>query len=233
MHRSFAGSDALWRIVHDQCAPHEELFRSSLPCLETDEDRGIAILKDLVGATQTPFIPTARITGIEDPAVLEPGAPNYFALAWQRTNATRALANANLPRDALSLALNSRFGRTQDQLHIHIDCIRSDVRALLAQYSETISESWSHFPVPLAGQPYLTRRVATLGRPGATPFQLVATGIPDAGKDMGAMTIVVVGDFFNGEPGFVLLAGRASVAAGDSGSGEDLQDHTCALAHVP
>jgi CDP-diacylglycerol pyrophosphatase len=74
--------------------------------------------------------------------------------------------------------------------------------------------------------------VPTLDRPGADPFQLVASGIPNASSDMGAMTIVAVGAVEAGEPFFVLLAGRADLEAGNRGSGEELQDHGCAVARA-
>jgi CDP-diacylglycerol pyrophosphatase len=35
------------------------------------------------------------------------------------------------PRDTISLALNSEFGRSQNRLHIHIDCVGADVRTAL------------------------------------------------------------------------------------------------------
>ncbi|MGA9866612.1 MAG: CDP-diacylglycerol diphosphatase [Acetobacteraceae bacterium] len=228
---AIADPDALWHIVHDRCVPHQERFQAPFPCLETDEPNGVALLKDLVGQTQTLLIPTARVTGGEDPAVLDPAAPNYFQLAWQRIGMTRALADADLPRDAISLALNSKYGRTQNQLHIHIDCLLPEIRASLAEYADAITRSWTLFPTPLAGHTYLARRVWTLDRPGADPFQLVANDVPGARADMAAVTIVVAGATFEGEPGFIVLAGRADLAAGNRGSGEELQDHRCALAH--
>ncbi len=226
-----ADPDALWHIVHDHCVPHQERFQAPFPCLETDERDGVALLKDLVGQTQTLLIPTARVTGAEDPAVLDPAAPNYFQLAWRRIGMTRALADVALPRNAISLALNSKYGRTQNQLHIHIDCLLPQIRARLAEYAGAITQNWTTFPMPLAGHTYLARRVWTLDRPGANPFQLVADDVPGARDDMAAVTIVVAGATFDGEPGFIVLAGRADLAAGNRGSGEELQDHRCALAH--
>jgi len=231
MPSAIADPSALWHIVHDRCVPHQERFQAPFPCLETDEHDGIALLKDLVGQTQTLLIPTARITGVEDPAVLDPAAPNYFQLAWRRIGMTRALADTDLPRDAISLALNSEYGRTQNQLHIHIDCLLPDIRARLAEYAGAITRSWTTFPTLLAGHTYLARRVWTLDRPGANPFQLVADGVAGARADMAAVTIVVAGATFDGEPGFIVLAGRADLAADNRGSGEELQDHRCALAH--
>ena len=48
---------------------------------------------------------------------------------------------------------------------------------------------------------------------------------------MGMYTLVLVGETFaDGSIGFVLLDDRADPAAGDRASGEDLQDHSCAVA---
>lgn len=227
-----ADPNALWNIVHGSCVPHEKRFQEPMPCLSANPERGFAILKDLVGPAQTLLIPTARITGIEDRAVLSPDAPNYFALAWQQIGITRALADDDLPRDAISLAINSLYGRTQTQLHIHIDCIRADVRASLRDHLAAITDGWAVFPVHLAGDPYWARRVWTLDRPGANPFELVGREIQGAAQDMGRMTIVAVGATFDGRQGFILLAGRADPEHGNRGSGEELQDHAngCVLA---
>ena len=43
-----------------------------------------------------------------------------------------------MPRDDISLAVNSVYGRSQNQLHIHIDCVRSDVRNALRAADPTI-----------------------------------------------------------------------------------------------
>jgi CDP-diacylglycerol pyrophosphatase len=225
-----ADADVLWRIVHDQCAPHEAEFGVPLPCTAVDRAGGYAILKDRDGATQFLLIPTARITGIEDPAILAPDAPNYWQAAWDATNLVQAAADHALPREDLSLAINSIHGRSQNQLHIHIDCIREDVRDALRQHAAEIGEAWAPFPVPLSGHLYQAMRVETLDRPGATPFDLLADRLPGARADMGDEALFVVGaTFADGEPEFYLLAGRADLATGNRAEAEELQDHSCAL----
>ena len=48
---------------------------------------------------------------------------------------------------------------------------------------------------------------------------------------MGQHTLVVVGMVFGGRvPGFIILDDHADLAHGDWASGEELQDHGCALA---
>ena len=78
---------ALWRIVHDHCVPNVQAGRGPAPCetiyASDDAAQGVAILKDLVGVAQMLAIPTRRITGIEDPQMLEPDAPKVFADGWK------------------------------------------------------------------------------------------------------------------------------------------------------
>ena len=208
-----ADPDALWKIVGGRCVPNAQSGNPA-PCAEVTADW--AVLKDINGATQYLLIPTARITGIESPAVLAPDAPNYFAAAWQARSFVEARAGHPLPRDAVLLAINPPGARSQNQLHIHVDCVRADVRDAL--HGLPVGESWAMLPVPLAGQRYAARRVALLE---ANPFTLLASGLPGA---MGDYTLAV----FGLDDGFVLLAGR--IGADGNGHGEDLQDHACALA---
>lgn len=215
-----ADPDALWKIVHGKCVPGAQAGNPA-PCIQVDADS--AVLKDLVGATQVLLIPTAKISGIESPAVLEPGAPNLFAAAWQARRYVEQLAGHPLPRDAIALAINPPSARSQEQLHIHVDCIRPDIRD--AVRAMTIGTTWTMLPTPLAGQRYAARLL-----PGEDmqrdPFAVLAKEMPGARDAMGRYTLVVTG----GPTGFILLAGR--VGPDGVGHGEDLQDHDCTLARV-
>src|SRR5262249_5698130 len=99
---SAADPDILWKIVHDQCVPNEEQHQVSTPCAEVDlaggAERGHVVLKDIKGNTQFLVIPTARVTGIEDAALLAPKAPNYWAPAWAARFYVFARAHKELPR---------------------------------------------------------------------------------------------------------------------------------------
>jgi CDP-diacylglycerol pyrophosphatase len=218
--------NALWQIVHDQCVPHDRQFATPLPCAAVDEAAGYAILKDRNGASQFLLIATARVSGIEDPAILAVGAPDYWIPAWRFTRLVEALVGHALPRESLSLAINSANHRTQNQFHIHLDCIRADVRDALRTHAARIGATWSPFPVPLAGHAYRAMRTPTLAQPGATPFQALAS-LADARWDMRAESLVAVGARFdNGDTGFYLLETK-------EGPGEELQDHGCAVAAAP
>lgn len=230
-----ADPSALWHIVDGKCVPHEEQAHDPSPCSKVDLSEGAAkgsvVLKDLNGVAQFLLLPTARIHGIESPEILARDAPNYFDLAWQARYFVEERLHHLLPRDALSLAINSSVGRSQDQLHIHIDCIRPDVRDALAAHLAAVGTAWAPFPVPLAGHAYRAMRLEQENLGEANPFRLLADGDPQAASDMGDHTLVVVGATFpGGVAGFVILDDRADLAAGDPGSGEMLQDHACGVA---
>ncbi len=234
-HVRAADPNALWEIVHGQCVPDQQQHDDPAPCatvaLQHGVERGYAVLKDRAGATQFLLIPTARVSGIESPELLAPDAPNYFAAAWQARTYVDSRAHRTLPRGSVSLAVNSMFARSQNQLHIHIDCIRADVRDMLREHADQIGEHWAPLDVPLAGRRYRAMRVLGEELGQADPFKLLADGIPSAKEDMGRQTLVVTGaTFAGGIPGFIILDSGADLAAGDRGFGEALQDHACALA---
>jgi CDP-diacylglycerol pyrophosphatase len=221
--------NVLWQIVHGQCVPDQRQHRDPKPCAEVNLAGGFAVLKDISGATQYLLIPTKQIGGIESPWLLAPFAANYFADAWQaRGLVEKALGHA-MPPDMLSLAINSESGRTQDQLHIHIDCLRADVRDTLLRERANIGWRWTVLTAPLAGHQYRALRVTGPTLFGHNPFKLLAGGVPGARADMGPHTLVVVGMVFGRVPGFIILDDRADLAHGNWGSGEELQDHACAL----
>ncbi|MGH6674561.1 MAG: CDP-diacylglycerol diphosphatase [Xanthobacteraceae bacterium] len=229
-----ANPNALWNIVHGQCVPDEQQHGEPKPCADVDltsgTARGFAILKDIRGTSQFLLIPTRRMSGIESRSLLEPRAVNYFADAWTARTFTEAALGKKMPRDVLSLAINSEYGRTQNQLHIHIECIRNDVRETLRRERDHIGPRWTLLTRPLAGHRYRALRIMGITLAGHDPFDLLARGIPGARAAMGHYTLVVVGMRFRGKSGFVVLEHRADLVRGDTGSGEELQDHACALA---
>lgn len=195
--------------------------------LSAGEDRGYAVYKDYDGAEQYLLIPTARVTGIEDTTLLRPDAPGYFADAWRARAFTEAAAGGALPRDWIGLAVNAAVARTQNQLHIHIDCLRADVHDTLARYGGLIGPAWAPLPVPLAGYRYDALEVPDLD--AVNPFALAAAD----GTDPGLLTLAVVGSGTEADPGFTILRSRADPAAGVLPAAELLQDHTGCPAPLP
>ena len=227
-----ADPDALWKIVHGQCAPHQAAALNPAPCAFVQEagrgQLGYALLKDRTGETQYLLIPTDKVTGIEDAQLLKPGSETYLARAWAFRGLVFARLGHDLPDRDMSLAVNSVYGRSQNQLHIHIDCVRQDVRDALAQGQAAIGAELKPMSEPLAGHVYEAMAIPATGLERTNLFRRLARTVPRGA--MGRETLVVVGVILaSGQPGFDVLVDHADRAAGDMGSGEDLQDHGCAL----
>jgi CDP-diacylglycerol pyrophosphatase len=230
-----ANGQVLWKIVNDRCIPGQLAHASPAPCAEiaigAGVARGYAVLKDRNGASQYLVMPTIRITGIEDPRLLAPDAVDYFTPAWHARRLVEQRLGTSLSREDVSIAINSIYGRSQDLLHLHVDCVRADVRDALRTALPAIGHDWSRHLLKLAGHGYHAVRIDGDEGVAPSPFLLLAQGLHVAPADMGAWTIVLVGaTFADGQKGFVLLAARADPSAGYDGSGERLQDHDCAVA---
>ncbi|SAL57927.1 CDP-diacylglycerol pyrophosphatase [Caballeronia telluris] len=221
--------NALWEIVHDSCVPAAEGADIAQKCIDVNLAGGYAVLKDIVGVAQYLLIPTTRIGGIESADLLVPGTPNYFRAAWQARRFVDEALDRDMPRDTLSLAINSAYGRTQNQLHIHIDCLAPDVVAALREYGPRAGTDWSPFPVLLRGHAYRIRRIDDADLARTDPFKLLAPDVAREGQVMAEQTLLLAGATLrDGTPAFYLL--NDHVKPGDWASSEELQDHSCAVA---
>lgn len=126
--------DALREIVQDQCVPHWRDRQSAAPCAEVHvdaaADSGYAVLADRKGGAHFLLIPTNTISGIESPLLEAPGTPSYFQAAWRSHERLDGVIGRPVPPRLVGLAVNPLHARGQDQLHIHIECLRSDVYEL-------------------------------------------------------------------------------------------------------
>jgi CDP-diacylglycerol pyrophosphatase len=218
---SCANRDALREIVQDECLPHWRDQHSAAPCMEVHlddaADSGYAVLADRKGGAHFLLIPTKTISGIESPALEAPGAPSYFLAAWRAHERLDGVIGRPVPPRLVGLAVNPLHARGQDQLHIHIECLRPDVYATLARQAAQLSSSWS--PVTLGGAGYWARSISDR-LDADDPFKLLASHPPEAGRGMNDYTLVVAGAPIR-DGGFVMLASS-------SAAGELLLDSTCA-----
>ncbi|RKP58700.1 CDP-diacylglycerol diphosphatase [Pararobbsia silviterrae] len=224
-----ANPDALWQIVSQKCVPAAETGAGQNACAYVDMRGGYALLKDINGVAQYLLIPTRRVSGIESPALLDADAPNYWPDAWHARSYVEQKLDVPLRRDEVGLAINSASGRTQNQLHIHIDCMRPDVADALAAQRGTLDAAWRTLPVALEGHRYRARVIdeATLERDD--PFKALAADIASRGEAMGDQTLLVTGTTLaDGQPGFIVLNDR--VDGLDRASSEELLDHDCTIA---
>jgi len=226
--------DALRQIVQQQCMPHWSEHHDPTPCVRVVSP-DYAVLADRKGGAHFLLIAARSVTGIEDPAVLDPGSPNYFDAAWQARDRLATVVGHPLPRDAVGLAINSARARTQDQLHIHIECLQPRLRQALRAAAAQLGDHWAR--LPSAEFPYLALRIRGEQLGSLNPFVLLADGEPGARQDMAAYTIVVAGASLPEGPGFIVLAGRTPRREalllprpeGLVAPGETLLDSTCAV----
>jgi CDP-diacylglycerol pyrophosphatase len=233
----FETRDALWKIAHDKCVADAVSHHDPKPCALVDiaggEAKGYVILKDLHGVAQFLLIPTQRISGIESGDLLAAGSPNYWAAAWNNRRFVSMRLKRDVAWDKIGLAINSSTARSQDQLHIHIDCVRPDVRAALAAHMNEIGTKWAPLTFDLVGHRYVARRLAAADLAIEDPFKLLADEWPSAKENMAQETLAVIGVAFGqSENGFVLLARRAEPAAPVGAHSEELLDRSCAVARA-
>jgi CDP-diacylglycerol pyrophosphatase len=222
-----AGPDALRQIVQDHCVINWTQHNDPAPCERVfladarASNSGYAVLADLRGGAHYLLIPTQTMAGIDSGELLDPDAPNYFAEAWRARDLITKFVGHDVPRTAVALAVNTAHARTQNQFHIHIECLRQDVVESLHAAADKVSDIWS--PVNVAGSTYQALKISDSGLDGANPFELVANLSSDAKHHMGNYTLVVAGMQFKSGPGFILLTGTGP-------TGELLLDSSCAVA---
>lgn len=216
--------DALRHIVLDQCLPGQLQHRNPAPCAQVKPDAGYVVFKDRNGPLQYLLMPTYRINGSESPLLTKAQTPNFFWLAWQARSFMRLKHGAEIPNSAVSLAINSRAGRTQNHFHIHISCLRPDVREKLNANQGKISTQWLPFPGGLEGHEYLARRVTEAELVKRSPFMMLAEEVPDARKHMGRYGMAMAQQ---ADGSFILLATERNLLTFNLASAEELQDHQC------
>lgn len=206
--------DALWYVIRDICLPMQQTLGTALPCLEADPKRGFVVIRAPAETTHIIVAPTERIEGVESPALLRQQAPNFWSLAWNKKDRVISSAPRPLASDDIGMAVNSKRGRTQDQLHIHVDCVDARLKRALA--AGRISSRWSAVDLrPWAGR-YRVRSLAEK-EIDRNIFQLVAEEINGARAKMALQTIALV----HSGSDFALLVNS------NGGHAEELLDHEC------
>ena len=219
--------DALWAVVR-ACVLDSRVTGSSWPCLSMDRLRTVAVIGDPKRRTQVLVTPTLHVAGIESPWLLSSEAPNYWRAAWAARGWVTRRARQAVPDADVGLAVNSLAGRTQDQLHIHLDCLRPSVRRAIDDYLAEVGERWAALPTVLTHRhSYRAMWLPEDKLSTAEPFHLLAADLATGG-DLAAWTLVLApARRPSGERGFVLLSHKADAAEEDLGAGEELLDHGC------
>ncbi|MCJ2132493.1 CDP-diacylglycerol diphosphatase [Methylobacterium sp. J-026] len=220
--------NVLWAALKT-CVLAKRLANRTFPCLSVDlgdgERPGSAVLRAPGEPTHSVVMPTDTVAGLEAPILRGPRGAAYWRAALAARPLVSEALQGKLPPEAVGLAVNSARGRSQDQLHIHLDCLKPSVLAALRAHGRQIRRTWTRFPQPLAGDRYSALRVPEAEAARFNPFAALRT-LPGARPDLHRTSFAAVatppGD---PEPGFILLAYRAP-----SASAEDVLDHSCAAA---
>lgn len=218
--------DALRQIVLEQCLSNQLQRHNPAPCAEVKPDAGYVVFKDRNGPLQYLLMPTYRINGTESPLLSQSGTPNFFWLAWQARGFMSQKYGQEIPDKAVSLTINSPSGRTQNHFHIHISCLRPDVRTQLDDNMAKISTRWLPLPGGLRGHEYLARRVTENELAQRSPFMMLAEEVPDARDHMGRYALAMVRQ---SDESFVLLATQRDLLSLNLASAEEIQDHQCQI----
>ena len=226
--------NALWRVVHGLCLRDKRISGLPAPCLAVDRAKGVAVVPDPSTPTQVLLVPTTRLAGIESRELQAPGGTNYWQAAWDARRWFEKRVGRPTPRDQVAMAINSAASRSQQQLHIHVDCVHPEVRKALMRNQAEIGYAWAPLSFPVLGEWFLARRLDGAELGSRDPFKLLARGDVYARAHMDTETLVVIGaTFADGAPGFYLLSDHADLDRHMPAFGERLLDHTCAVLREP
>jgi len=168
--------NVLW-VVLQSCISTKALIGESFPCLVVDPgDRdvpGTAVLRAPGQKTHTVVIPTNNVIGIEDSELQHDAGYTYWRAALSARSFVTAALMGRLRTEDVGMAVNSAGGRSQDQLHIHLDCINMDVKSALQQMGHTIRTHWNEFPLTLAGSRFFAKRITANEASDFNPFSAV------------------------------------------------------------
>lgn len=222
-------SDALWNIISTQCLAQKDSPQNPCAQVNVDKgvDRGFVVFKDRIGDFQYLLMPTAKITGIESPVLLEEATTNYFDLAWKARNFMEKKYGSVIPQESVSLAINSFYGRSQNQLHIHISCPKVEVQKAVAVQSKKLKAGWSILPDGLLDHQYYARKVSEQELNQRSAFRILADELPDAKDHMAEFGLGLIAVKNKKATDLILLATRRDPATTNRGSIEEIQDHGC------
>ena len=217
-------ANVLWNVISQQCVPGQQQKNNPAPCRLVNIQDGYVVLKDRNGPLQFLLMPVVKVSGIESPKLLNPATPNYFAEAWHARHFMEEKRGAMIDDRNYALTVNSRWGRTQNQLHIHISCLRPDIRQRLDALSKTLSSRWQS--AQLGEHQYQLRLITRDEFKRTSPFIRIANELPEAREEMGSYGIAVAA---MGDGVRVLMVVKRDLLRMNRASAEELQDHSCTI----
>ncbi|WP_011300295.1 CDP-diacylglycerol diphosphatase [Cupriavidus necator] len=218
--------DSLWKNVQERCLTSDQPRHAD--CAVVDRERGLVLYKDAIGSSHYLVIPDHKVTGVDDPALWEGGPHNQWAFGWEVRDIVGKSIGKRVPDNLVGLAVNSRASRSQDQLHIHLDCISEAARAFVADNAGKASDGWTE--LRFQGKPV---RALLIPSPDTAlrfnAFDIVRKGLPEPSRvgDRGVFVTYVTRQ--DAAPGFLVVDQPVDKAAGTSGHASDFLDRSCKL----
>ncbi|ANN77495.1 CDP-diacylglycerol diphosphatase [Bordetella flabilis] len=181
---------------------------ASNPCAKVDVPNGYVILKDNNPSSPYEFLllPTASVTGIEDSRLWVLDGPSYWQYAYENRHYVTDLLKP--PKTArIGFAANSIYGRSQDQLHIHIGCVQPQVITVLSRHMDELSATqWTWLPRMLNRKyQYRALLVDQKSLSVTDPFRALAGDVAPDGSMLRHTLFMTAVTLPKGQPGFVLL----------------------------
>lgn len=227
-----AERQALWQVVR-LCVADYRATGASFPCLDVDLsdgiDRGSVVLRPPFGPLDTILAPTRKVVGVEDLWLQSPTAPNYFAKALL-ASAFIKKPDGSAPRlDEIALAVNSRFARTQDQLHIHIGCASARVRETLPALAAAMKVGeWARVDSLIPRSQLWGMRTGQSDLSGLEPFRVAARRFASDNSALDQLMVFVVGtQIANHDELVLLVADSRRQARGGRFIAEAVVDSAC------
>jgi CDP-diacylglycerol pyrophosphatase len=186
--------EALW-VVLQSCVVAQKTIGNPFPCLSVNPTSstgpGYAVLRAPFSTTRVLVMPTEKIEGLESPILQQPEASAYWRAALRARRFVTDALGGGVPVSDVGLVVNASVGRSQDQLHIHLDCVKPSVRAGLQRHASAFTARWTPLKFPLEGVRYYGLRVGASQVEGFNPFASLAS-LPGARRDLRATSLAAV-----------------------------------------
>jgi CDP-diacylglycerol pyrophosphatase len=212
------------RTVVRACALTYKTIGVALPCLavnQGDEGRpGYVVIRAPDRTTHIIVVPIAAIDGIEDHRLLKPPAGEYWRAALAARSYVVSAARLPVVLSRVALAINSELTRSQDQLHIHAECVRPEIAASLFGQKRVVGIGWTRSQRVVAGTyPYL-QTITSDQIASGNLFEILAS-VPGGRAGTSGVTALLVED--PAQPSRFILAAQR----GAGRSVESFFAHSC------
>lgn len=221
---AFWDRNALWRTVQS-CKVDLKTLGLAFPCLhvasDPDKSESTVVIRAPLEQTHIIVVPTHRVPGLESPVLLRPESGAYWRAAWDARHYVASAHPRPLRLADIGIAANSQETRSQDQFHIHADCVSSRVRADLSAHAGGIGPAWKLLPFTVAGHRYYGRQIAAAQLAAFNPLGSLVDAIPALRERMDVTGFAIL-PAQSPDAQLTLLANASPQVAM-----EDVLDHAC------